>query len=128
MASQTDNTPTAVSENDFTRSGYTFVDWNTDADGSGKSVSARSTYSFKKSVTLYAQWKKVPAPRPHIVTFVANGGSGAMPAERTESLHANWFHFCHVEHRGQRIWRLIREERYVLLQFIGHPLRAVEEK
>lgn len=40
--------------------GYHFVNWNTKKDGSGVSYSADSVYTFKESVTLYAQWTKDP--------------------------------------------------------------------
>jgi uncharacterized repeat protein (TIGR02543 family) len=84
--SEIENTPTAIKSNHFTRSGYTFVDWNTKAKGTGKSYKAGATYPFKRSMTLYAQWKKVPkappkAPPSYIVTFAANGGAGTMSAE-----------------------------------------------
>lgn len=50
--------------NTFTRSGYEFIGWNTKKDGSGKSykdkVSVKKlTASNGKTITLYAQWKKV---------------------------------------------------------------------
>ena len=81
MSPETDNTPTAISATRFTRTGYTFVNWNTTAKGTGTSYGAGVTYSFKQSVTLFAQWKKAPAIS-YLVTFVANGGRGVMAAER----------------------------------------------
>ncbi len=81
MAAETNNTPTAISPIRFTRTGYTFVNWNTSAKGSGKSYGAGATYSFKESVTLFAQWKKAPKTF-YVVTFAANGGAGTMASER----------------------------------------------
>jgi uncharacterized repeat protein (TIGR02543 family) len=83
--SEIDNTPTAISANGFTRAGYTFVDWNTSATGSGRRYDAGETYSFTKSITLYAQWKRIPAHQFHIVTFSANRGTGTMAPERHNS-------------------------------------------
>ena len=80
-SSEVDNTPTAISANHFTRAGFTFVDWATSANGSGERFKGGSTYSFKKSITLYAQWKKLASPSKFTVTFVANGGTGTMSAE-----------------------------------------------
>ena len=43
-----------------TRSGYTFVCWNTKADGTGTTYNSGQTYSFEQdggAVTLYAIWK-----------------------------------------------------------------------
>jgi uncharacterized repeat protein (TIGR02543 family) len=97
-ASEIENTPTAITPNHFTRPGYTFVDWNTTAKGSGARFEPGATYPFKKSITLYAQWKrtrksppKAPtkAPHPkvavHVVTFAANGGAGTMATESRRS-------------------------------------------
>lgn len=42
-------TPTCV--------GYTFLKWNTAADGTGKSYAAGGTYDDNAAVTLYAQWR-----------------------------------------------------------------------
>jgi uncharacterized repeat protein (TIGR02543 family) len=98
MVSETDNTPTAISPNHFTRAGYTFEDWNTAANDSGESLQAGATYPFKQSIALYAQWKKIPKPPAvHEVTYLANGGTGAMAAEHhigKETLTPN--HFARV--------------------------------
>ena len=47
-----------------TRSGYAFDGWNTAADGSGTSYSAGGTVPASRNdhITLYAQWRKEPAP------------------------------------------------------------------
>jgi uncharacterized repeat protein (TIGR02543 family) len=96
-ASEIENAPTAIAANHFKRQGYTFVDWNTNAKGSGTRYAPGTTYPFKKSITLYAQWKKTPKttksptkpPHPkaaiHVVTFAANGGAGVMTAESHRS-------------------------------------------
>jgi uncharacterized repeat protein (TIGR02543 family) len=87
MAVESHNTATALSPVRFTRSGYTFRDWNTRANGSGASYDNGATYSFHSSISLYAQWKKNPRKKSPVVTtytvtFVANGGRGAMAAQR----------------------------------------------
>lgn len=60
MDSQTfypdDGESVTIKANGFTRSGYSFVNWNTSWDGSGTSYSAGSTYKGN-GMTLYAQWK-----------------------------------------------------------------------
>lgn len=63
MPAQYDDTPTALTTNAFTRSGYTFLGWNTAANGSGTSYGNGATYPFNADVTLYAQWQ-APAPPP----------------------------------------------------------------
>jgi uncharacterized repeat protein (TIGR02543 family) len=81
MAVERDNTPTALTSNRFTLAGYTFTQWNTAANGSGVSYANGATYPFKKSITLYAQWKIVQA-KASTVTFNAHGGRGIMAVER----------------------------------------------
>ena len=48
--------------NGFTRTGYTFLNWNTAANGSGTTYNAGASYTANSSVTLYAQWKKNNIP------------------------------------------------------------------
>ena len=42
-----------------TREGYEFVNWNTQADGSGMYYSSGASYNNDANVVLYAQWKPV---------------------------------------------------------------------
>ena len=44
--------------NQFTKNGYIFVKWNTNADGSGVDLKDKSSVTFNENYTLYAQWKK----------------------------------------------------------------------
>lgn len=54
-----------------TRSGYTFVRWNTAAGGGGTNYNPGGIYSTNASVTLYAQWTENIAT----ITQNANGGT-----------------------------------------------------
>lgn len=50
-----------LTENPFTRTGYTFIGWNTNADGTGQGYSDEETVTNlvsqdDGSITLYAQW------------------------------------------------------------------------
>lgn len=65
---------TTATDNQFTRTGYTFTGWNTKADGTGTAYHAGATIAYpaeSKTLTLYAQWKV----SSHTVTFDSNGGS-----------------------------------------------------
>ncbi|MBO5847093.1 MAG: InlB B-repeat-containing protein, partial [Bacteroidales bacterium] len=64
-----------LSPNTFTRAGYTFVGWNTAADGSGTSYTDMQEISLTRNTTLFAQWKPY---HEYYVTFDANGGEGEM--------------------------------------------------
>jgi uncharacterized repeat protein (TIGR02543 family) len=76
--SQTANTTTALRLNGFTKTGYNFASWNTQANNGGVTYANGTTYSFTADLTLYAQWTTVPT---HTITFNANGGTGSMSAQ-----------------------------------------------
>lgn len=50
--------PTALTLNGFVRSGYTFVGWNTVADGTGTTYADGAIFPFSTDRTLYAQWAR----------------------------------------------------------------------
>ncbi len=56
----------------LTKSGFSFVGWNTAADGSGMSYSAADTFSITQGVTLHAQWATTFANWGGGVTFSAD--------------------------------------------------------
>jgi uncharacterized repeat protein (TIGR02543 family) len=91
MMAETKESSTALTANTFTRAGYTFTGWNTQANGSGTAYANDATYLFTASTTLSAQWK---VNASYTVTFNANGGSGSMTAETKNTptaLSANKF-------------------------------------
>ena len=53
-----DGVAQALSTNAFQREGYSFVGWNTKADGSGTSLKDGELCTVASDVILYAQWKK----------------------------------------------------------------------
>ena len=76
---QINNVNTPLLQNSFSRSGFTFLGWNTAPDGSGFSYGNGQNYNFSADLTLYAQWN--PIQTPHTVTFDPNGGMGTMAPE-----------------------------------------------
>lgn len=49
-----------LTENTFTRTNYTFVGWNTQADGNGTAYADKASITnIKTDITLYAQWTGV---------------------------------------------------------------------
>ncbi len=145
-ASEVENAPTAVAANHFTRHGYAFVDWSTTARGKGRTFEPGNTYAFKKSITLYARWRKVVStppkpPKPpktlsHVVTFFANGGTGKMAVESKKNPAALTFdgfralrlHIRRLEHEARSERNRVREWSHVFLQVLDQSLRAVEEE
>ena len=57
------------------RIGYTFVSWNTEADGTGISYNPGVPYTVTGNITFYAQWQI----NRYTVTFNPNYGSGITP-------------------------------------------------
>ena len=49
--------PVYIRNNEFTREGYTFTGWNTEADGSGTAYQPNDVYSEAANLILHAQWK-----------------------------------------------------------------------
>ena len=56
MQNETVSVAATLTLNSFTRTGYTFNDWNTTANGSGTSYADGAMYAFTTSTTLYARW------------------------------------------------------------------------
>ena len=64
------------------RKGYSFVGWNTAADGSGTSYEAGAKVELSAPVTLYAQWKKdEPAPKPEPTPEPGDKGDTPKPGK-----------------------------------------------
>ena len=60
------------------RSGFTFLGWNTASNGSGISYSGAAVFSMPaQDLTLYAQWQG----NPQILSYSSNGGSGSPGSE-----------------------------------------------
>lgn len=58
-----DTTVAAAPAGTFTGTGLTFVGWNTERDGSGRTVMPDDMIAYPKEgsiLTLYAQWKRIP--------------------------------------------------------------------
>ena len=73
------------------RKGYSFVGWNTAADGSGTSYEAGTKVELSAAVTLFAQWKKdeqaTPAPKPADKTQTGEKPTGqALPKTGDNSM------------------------------------------
>ena len=76
-----------LTNNAYTRTGYTFTGWNTHADGSGTSYtngeSVKNLTNVEAgTVTLYAQWK----PHQYTVKFDGNTADGGSSSESGHDL------------------------------------------
>lgn len=58
LKSKTVDDGTIITLYEPTKSGYTFVEWNTKSDGDGTSYDYGDTIKVTKDITLYAQWKE----------------------------------------------------------------------
>ncbi len=90
---KTPNKPFVLPANNFTKTGYTFKNWNKESSGSGASFADGAVYVMgSNSETLYAQWQ----PNSYTVVFDANGGTGsmdpqAMTYDQSAALNKNLF-------------------------------------
>ena len=68
-----------VRQNGFTRPGYTFVRWDTQADCRGKAVNPGDKWTLQGSSTLYACWAGNMQP----LTYHGNGATGGNTAAQS---------------------------------------------
>ena len=68
-----------VRQNGFTRDGYTFVRWGTQADCRGKAVNPGDKWTLQGSSTLYACWAGVA----QTLTYHGNGATGGNTAPQS---------------------------------------------
>lgn len=68
-----------VRQNGFTRDGFTFVTWNTQADCKGNAVKPNSEWTLRGSSTLYACWAGVA----QTLTYHGNGATGGNTAAQS---------------------------------------------
>lgn len=68
-----------VRQNGFTRDGYTFVRWDTQADCRGKAVNPGDKWTLQGSSTLYACWTGNMQP----LTYHGNGATGGNTAAQS---------------------------------------------
>lgn len=68
-----------VRQNGFTRDGYTFVRWDTQADCRGKAVNPGDKWTLQDSSTLYACWAGVA----QTLTYHGNGATGGNTAAQS---------------------------------------------
>ena len=89
--SKTANVDIKLSSSVPTRNGYTFLGWNTKADGKGTAYAAGATYTHDQdggTVTLYAQW----TPWKHVLHYNKNVPTSStsqtvsnMPVDQTKT-------------------------------------------
>ncbi|MBK8811285.1 MAG: InlB B-repeat-containing protein [Acidobacteria bacterium] len=75
------STVTVLGTGTIARTGYTFANWNTAANGSGTSYAPSATFSIAANTTLYAQW----TINSYTVTFNGNGSDGGATALQTNN-------------------------------------------
>lgn len=89
--SKTANVDITLSSDVPTRNGYTFLGWNTQADGNGTAYATGATYTHDQdggTVTLYAQW----TPWKHVLHYNKNVPTSStsqtvsnMPVDQTKT-------------------------------------------
>jgi uncharacterized repeat protein (TIGR02543 family) len=72
------STVTVMSNTGFSRTGYSFSNWNTQANGSGTAYAPAATFTISANTTLYAQW----TANTYQVAFDGNGSTGGSMANQ----------------------------------------------
>lgn len=84
-----DGESVTIKTNGFTRSGYSFVSWNTSSDGKGTTYSPGAKFSGN-GLSLFAQWK---------INFSASGWAAAYSRQNTyNSSSSDWTTYNYYEH------------------------------
>ena len=60
MGSQSGSSLAPLNLNEFTKTGYYFDHWNTQADDQGTEYANIADFSFASDITLFAQWRRIP--------------------------------------------------------------------
>ncbi len=78
---------TVLNNTNMTKVGYTFIGWNTEADGQGQDYDPGDTLeSLTSDVALYAQWKQ----DEYKVTYDGNGNtSGSVPVDSKDYVYGD---------------------------------------
>ena len=71
-----------------TRTGYDFIKWNTNASGSGTTISSNTRVTG--DTTVYAQWQA----KSYTLTYNSNGGNACNPARKTAKYDSTWGSLC----------------------------------
>lgn len=68
------------------KTGFTFVKWNTDPNGTGTDYAAGGNYTANEGVTLYAQW----TVSTYTISYAGNGQTGGLaPSNQTKIYDTN---------------------------------------
>ena len=71
VVTQLNNVAANLNANTFTRAGFVFTGWNSQAGGGGTSYADQAPYTFASDITLFAQW----SGNTLAITYNSNGGS-----------------------------------------------------
>ena len=66
-----------LNENTFKRTGYTFKEWKTEANGDGTSYKDKGSINPKQDITLYAQWEPIKTK----ITLNSNDGTNTIKTQ-----------------------------------------------
>ena len=76
------------------QTGYQFIGWNTNENGSGTSYSAGATYSLGANLTLYAIWRQVSSVASPIITSpqtLCSGSNSLLNVNVTTGQNVQWY-------------------------------------
>ncbi len=82
------------SDNAFTRDGYTYDGWSTNADGSTKDYTLGGTYSTDAAITLYPHWVTEASVSATLLTdtYVRTGSTDVQLSVSITGASAGWYY------------------------------------
>lgn len=110
-----------LNQNNFTRTGYCFLGWNTRPEGNGQAFQdgqeilnlTSENYDAQSSqgtVDLYAQWKKIPEIADLVlsaeVNLTANGGRGAVDLKWSQPDENRKVYLVYQKRKGEKFVRV----------------------
>lgn len=90
------NLTLAANSGALTKTGHTFVGWNTATNGTGTDYTAGGAYSGNANIALFAKW----TPNNYTVTFNANGGATPSPASKVVTYASTYGTLATVSYPG----------------------------
>ena len=86
------NTDTALAENPFTYTGYSFDNWTTAADGSGNAYAAGADIRISSNTTLYAHWTPGPDGNPYAPLIPTDSDTAQQVADKKVTFNSRqWY-------------------------------------
>ena len=108
--------PTALSPNTFTREGFEFDGWNTQANGEGQYYADNANITLMDDITLYAQWD------PKFTITVTQADNGVISASATTAVAETTISLTAIPNEGYEF------DSWIVTDGSGNSINVVEDQ